>query len=73
MFRREYPIDWNPNEEAYYPVNDEKNNQLFQKYQELAKKEEKVLFGGRLGHYNYYDMDKVIEASLNLVEQELGE
>ncbi len=73
VITREYPIDWNPNEEAYYPVNDEKNNQLFQKYQELAKKEEKVLFGGRLGHYKYYDMDKVIEASLNLVEQELGE
>ena len=59
--------------EAYYPVNEEKNNALFTKYQELAKKEEKVIFGGRLGNYKYYDMDKVIEAALSLVKEIRGE
>ncbi len=64
---KEYPKDWKLGDEAYYPVNDEKNNELFSQYQELAKKEENVIFGGRLGNYKYYDMDKVIEASLELV------
>lgn len=70
---KEYPRDWKVGDEAYYPVNDDINNQLFQKYQELALQEDKVIFGGRLGHYKYYDMDKVIEASLDLVTEELGE
>lgn len=59
-------------DEPYYPVNDERNNGLFARYQELAKKEKGVLFGGRLGQYRYYDMDKVIEAALAMVQEELG-
>ena len=70
VITREYPSNWEKKMEAYYPVNDEKNNALFTKYQELAKKEEKVIFGGRLGNYKYYDMDKVLEAALALVEVE---
>ena len=57
--------------EPYYPVNDEQNNQLFEQYQGLAKKEKNVIFGGRLGNYKYYDMDKVIEAALELCRREL--
>ena len=54
--------------EPYYPVNDEKNNRLFQEYKKLAEKEKNVVFGGRLGDYKYYDMDKVIAAALNRLE-----
>ena len=68
---KEYPQDWKLGEEAYYPVNDDKNQQLYVKYKELADKEKNVIFGGRLGEYKYYDMDKVIESALNLVEKEL--
>ena len=57
--------------EPYYPINDEKNQSLYQKYKELAEKETKVLFGGRLAEYKYYDMDKVIESAFKLVEKEL--
>ena len=57
--------------EPYYPVNDEANNQLFAKYQKLAQKEKNVLFGGRLGQYRYYDMDKVIKAALLMAEEEI--
>ena len=57
--------------DAYYPINDEENNELFLKYQELASKEKNIIFGGRLGNYKYYDMDKVIEASLELVNEEI--
>ncbi|MBQ8219497.1 MAG: UDP-galactopyranose mutase [Bacilli bacterium] len=71
VITKEYPSDWNLGDEEYYPVNDDKNNKLYEKYLELAKKEEKVIFGGRLGHYKYYDMDKVIMASLDLVKKEL--
>ena len=63
IITREYPIKWKPGMDAYYPINDEENNELFLKYQELASKEKNVIFGGRLGNYKYYDMDKVIEAS----------
>ena len=70
VITREYPSDWKLGDEAYYPVNDEKNNTLFEKYKELASKESNVIFGGRLGHYKYYDMDKVIMAVLELVELE---
>lgn len=70
IITREYPTAWKPGDEPYYPVNDERNNALFSKYQELAKKEKKVIFGGRLGQYRYYDMDKVIEAALAMVEEE---
>ena len=69
VITKEYPCDWHLGDEAYYPVNDEKNTDLFIKYQELAKSEENVVFGGRLGHYKYYDMDKVIKAALELVEE----
>lgn len=58
--------------EPYYPINDETNGKLFEQYKELADKEENVIFGGRLGNYKYYDMDKVIEAALDCAEKELA-
>ena len=67
VITKEYPMNWNKGDEAYYPVNDEKNNNLFAKYKELADNEENVIFGGRLGNYKYYDMDKVIKAALEKV------
>ena len=67
---REYPVDWQPGDEPYYPMNDETNNTLFEKYQNLAKKEKNVIFGGRLGQYKYYDMDDVIEQALLCAERE---
>ncbi len=67
---REYPATWTRGDEPYYPVNNEKNDALFSKYMELASEESNVLFGGRLGQYKYYDMDKVIEAALAMVEME---
>lgn len=70
---KEYPQEWKVGEEAYYPVNDDKNQKLYAAYKELAAKEVNVIFGGRLGEYKYYDMDKVIESSLNLAEKELKE
>ena len=71
VITREYPAAWKPGDEPYYPVNDEWNNDLFLKYQELAAKEKGVIFGGRLGQYRYYDMDKVIEAAFEMVEKEV--
>ncbi len=71
VLTREYPAPWKPGEEPYYPVNDERNNRLFARYQELAAKEKNVLFGGRLGQYRYYDMDKVVEAALEMAGEEL--
>ena len=68
---KEYPAAWHPGEEAYYPVNNEQNQVLYAKYADLAKKEGNVIFGGRLAEYKYYDMDKVIESALGLVEREL--
>ncbi len=70
VITKEYPANWSVGDEAYYPINDEKNNELYKKYEELAKKEKNVLFGGRLGSYKYYDMDKVIESALDLVKSE---
>lgn len=70
LITREYPAAWEPGMEPYYPVNDEKNDRLFARYQELAQKEKNVLFGGRLGQYRYYDMDKVIEAALEMASNE---
>ncbi len=67
---REYPAVWKEGEEPYYPINDEKNDTLFQKYQEMAKTKPHVIFGGRLGQYRYYDMDKVIAQALAAVEAE---
>lgn len=71
VISREYSSEWKPGIEPYYPINNEENNNLFAKYRELADKEEKVIFGGRLGNYKYYDMDKVIEAALDLVKEQL--
>lgn len=68
VITREYPADWKPGDEPYYPINDEQNNTLFAKYLELSEKETNILFGGRLGQYKYYDMDKVIRAALDMVE-----
>lgn len=65
VITREYPSEWKEGDEPYYPVNDEKNNNLYEKYKELAQQENRVIFGGRLGEYQYYDMDKVIEKVLN--------
>ena len=73
VITKEYSSDWKVGDEAYYPVNDDVNTKLFKEYQKLAKNEKNVIFGGRLGHYKYYDMDKVIEAALELVHQEAGE
>ena len=67
VISREYSSEWKVGDEPYYPVNDEKNGALYARYQELAAQEDKVIFGGRLGAYRYYDMDKVIEAALELV------
>ena len=64
VISREYSSEWKPGDEPYYPVNDEKNGALYGKYEELTRKEEKVIFGGRLGAYRYYDMDQVIAAAL---------
>ena len=68
---REYSSEWKPGDEPYYPVNDEKNGYLFQQYKKLAAKEDKVIFGGRLGEYKYYDMDKTIEVAIKKVKEEL--
>ncbi|MGI6094985.1 MAG: UDP-galactopyranose mutase [Lachnospiraceae bacterium] len=72
VITREYPVDWKEGMEPYYPVNDDRNQKLYQQYQHLAEKEKKVLFGGRLAEYRYYDMDQVIASALDLVEKELG-
>ncbi len=71
VITREYPAAWKKGDEPYYPMNDEKNNTLFAKYQELAEKQDKVIFGGRLGMYKYFDMHQVIEAALNCAEKVL--
>lgn len=68
VITKEYPSNWKIGDEAYYLVNDEKNNTLFEQYRLLAYQETNVIFGGRLGNYKYYDMDKVIIEALNLVE-----
>ena len=70
VISREYPSEWKLGEEPYYPVNNEKNEEVAGKYRELAEKEKNVIFGGRLGEYRYYDMDKVIAAALKAVEKE---
>ena len=68
IITREYPKTWKKGEEAYYPMNDEKNSELFKKYQELAENEDNVIFGGRLGMYQYFDMWQVIDEALKLVK-----
>ena len=71
IISREFSSEWKPGDEPYYPVNDEKNTALYTRYRELADREEKVLFGGRLGAYRYYDMDAVIAAALETAKQEI--
>ena len=70
VITKEYPAEWKKGDEPYYPVNNERNNTLFEEYRKLADKEKNVLFGGRLGQYRYYDMDKVIEAALLMVAEQ---
>lgn len=71
IISKEYSTEWKPGMEPYYPVNNNKNNELFLKYKELAEKEKNVIFGGRLGNYQYYDMDKVIIAALEVTKKYL--
>ena len=73
VISREYSSEWKVGDEPYYPVNDEKNGALYQKYKQLAQKETKVIFGGRLGEYKYYDMDAVIDSALQCAEKRLEE
>lgn len=73
VISREYSSEWKPGDEPYYPVNDEKNENLFKRYRALADQEDRVLFGGRLGEYRYYDMDKVIASSLQFSRKVLAE
>ena len=68
---KEYPADWQPGEEAYYPINNERNQNLYQRYADLAAKEENVIFGGRLAEYKYYDMDDVIKSALACAKEEV--
>lgn len=70
IISREYSSEWKPGDEPYYPVNDEKNGALYARYREMAQGETKVIFGGRLGEYKYYDMDAVIGAALERAENE---
>lgn len=72
VISREYSSAWQPGEEPYYPVNDEKNAALYEKYKALSEKDKNVVFGGRLGQYRYYDMHNVIKAALEQVERELN-
>lgn len=71
VISKEYSLEWKLGDEPYYPVNDEKNSKLYQQYRDLAEKEQKVLFGGRLGEYRYYDMDAVIDSALRFCEKNL--
>ena len=71
IISKEYSSEWKPEDEPYYPVNDEKNCSLYRKYKKLADAEENVIFGGRLGEYRYYDMDAVIAAALEMSRKEL--
>ena len=72
VITKEYPVDWEVGMEPYYPVNDEKNQNLYQKYREKAEQENNLIFGGRLAEYKYYDMDKIIESAFQLIETELA-
>lgn len=72
VITREYPQPWKPGLEPYYPINDEKNNGLYEKYRALAEKEKNVIFGGRLAQYKYYDMDKCIASALEAAKKEFS-
>lgn len=71
IITREYPDKWTQEKEPYYPINNERNNGLYEKYRELANQDKNIIFGGRLGQYKYYDMDKVIASALQTVKEEL--
>ena len=71
IITREYPDSWNRDKEAYYPINNQKNNDIYDQYKQLAQNDKKVIFGGRLGQYKYYDMHKVIEEALECARKEL--
>ena len=73
VITREYPVTWKIGDEPYYPMNNEKNNYLYEKYKALADKENKVIFGGRLGMYKYYDMHHIISEALDMVGKEFNE
>ena len=72
VITKEYPEEWKEGDEPYYPVNDDKNNEIFRKYKKLAENEKNVIFGGRLADYKYYDMWNIIEKVLETVKVELG-
>ncbi len=71
VISREYPAEWKKGDEPFYPVNDERNQALYKKYAALARAETNVIFGGRLGEFKYYDMDKVVESALVIAEKVL--
>lgn len=71
IISKEYSSEWKPGDEPYYPVNDKKNGELYQKYKALAEKEENIIFGGRLGEYKYYDMDAVIASALECARNQM--
>lgn len=73
VITREYSVEWKPGMEPYYPVNDDANSKLYEKYKALADQETGVIFGGRLAEYKYYDMDKVIKRALDVSKQYLQE
>ena len=73
VISKEYSSEWKSGDEPYYPINNDRNNELYLRYKELADKTEGVIFGGRLGQYKYYDMDKVIIAALDAVRAEFGD
>lgn len=73
VITKEYPREWNPGDEPYYPINNDKNNELYKKYKDMADSQGRVIFGGRLATYKYYDMHQVIGAALVAVEKELIE
>lgn len=72
VISREYSSEWKPGDEPYYPVNDDKNNRIFEAYRKRAEQENNIIFGGRLGEYKYYDMDQVIASALEMCQRELG-
>ena len=69
VITKEYPAEWKIGDEPYYPVNNDENAKLYEAYVELANKEDNVVFGGRLGMYKYFDMDKTIEAAFEMLEK----
>ena len=71
VISREYSDKWDSTKEPYYPINNELNNSLYNKYVELSKKDNNILFGGRLGMYKYFDMHQVIAQALSIAEKEL--